>query len=640
MIAQTIGGNLDYIVMLGYFVAILGFGLYFSRYTKTTKEFFFGGQRFSWWLIAFSCVATVVGSYSFIKYSEVGFKYGISSTQSYLNDWFWIPILVLIWIPIIYYNKIASVPEYMEARFDKKTRIAATFIILFYIVGYIGINLFTLGRTLHTLLGWRVMTGAAVTAVAVALYVYAGGQTAVIMTDLVQGVILLIAGLGLLAGAVYHFGGFGEFWALLPREHKYAFSDFNGPPDFSFIGIYVQDGLANTGALMLMNQGFIMRFLSLKSVKDSRRMVVCWILVLAPLAAVATSCGGWIARALVNNGELATEASDSFVKAAHFLCAPGVFGFVLAALTAALMSTADSLINAVSAIFVNDIWMPYVRPGSTDKHYLKVARIASLCAAGFGLALVPIFMDKTIYSAHSMFTAATTPPVLVAIFLGIIWKRYTPAAAFATIVGGAVLIGLSFVWPDALVGPFDFGMGPDSYDFMRALFGLLAAGVLAVSVTLVTQPKPEAELKGFVAGTLLDAVCRFKGGRPNRKPGGKVLLRIKLDESLSEQNTAIVSQSALDKMAAEPGDLLYVSHTAWWYGGLRSVHVKAGPPCDSWHGLPARERDPKRHSSRLGTQRHGQDGHATDTELVRISQEDAATAHLADGQRVVVEKII
>ncbi len=611
MIAQAIGRNLDYAVMLGYFVAVLGFGLYFSRYTKTTSEFFFGGQRFAWWLIAFSCVATVVGSYSFVKYSAAGFRYGVCSTQSYLNDWFWMPILVLVWIPIIYYNKITSIPEYMEARFDKKTRIAATFIILFYIVGYIGINLVTLGKTLHTLLGWRVMTGAVVTAVAVGLYVYAGGQTAVIMTDLVQGLILLIAGLGLLAGAIYHFGGFGEFWALLPRAHKYAFSDFNRPPEFSFIGIYVQDGLANTGALMLMHQGFIMRFLSLKSVKDSRRMVVCWILVLAPLAAIATSCGGWIAKALVNNGELATEPGDSFVKAAHFLCAPGVFGFVLAALTAALMSTADSLINAVSAIFVNDIWRPYVKPTSTDKHYLRVARIASLCAAGLGLALVPIFMEKTIYSAHSMFTAAVTPPVVVAILLGITWKRYTPAAAFVTIVGGAVLVGLSFVWPDALVGPFDFGMGPDSYDFMRALFGLVAAGVLGVSVTWLTRPRPDAELKGLVAGTQTDAIYRFKGGPPNRKPGGKVLLRTKLDKSLSEQKVVVVSQSALDKMAAEPGDLLYASHIRWWYGGLRSVHVRAGPPCE-----------------------------ADRAELIRISPEDAATAHFTEGQQVVVEKII
>ncbi len=139
--------------MLCYFAAVLGFGLYFGRYTRSTKDFFFGGQRFSWWLIAFSCVATVVGSYSFIKYSTVGFKYGISSTQSYLNDWFWMPILVLVWIPIIYYRKIQSVPEYLEVRFDKKTRVAATIIILFYIVGYIGINLITLGKTLQTLLG-------------------------------------------------------------------------------------------------------------------------------------------------------------------------------------------------------------------------------------------------------------------------------------------------------------------------------------------------------------------------------------------------------------------------------------------------------------------------------------------------------
>lgn len=610
MMAQTMGGNLDYVVMLGYFVVVLGFGLYFGRYTKTTKDFFFGGQRFSWWLIAFSCVATVVGSYSFIKYSAAGFRYGISSTQSYLNDWFWMPILVLIWLPIIYYNRITSVPEYLEARFDKKTRIAATAIILFYIIGYIGINLITLGRTLHTLLGWEVMTGAVVTAVAVGLYVYIGGQTAVIMTDLVQGIILLIAGLGLFAVAIYHFGGFGNFWSLLPQDHKFAFSDFDAPPNFSFIGIYVQDGLANTGALMLMHQGFIMRFLSLKSVRDSRRMVVCWILVLGPLAALATSCGGWIAKALVNNGDLVTEPGDSFVKAAHFLCVPGVFGFVLAALTAALMSTADSLINAVSAIFVNDIWKPYVRPNSPDKHYLRVARITSLVAAALGLALVPIFMKDTIYGAHSMFTAAVTPPVLMAILLGITWKRYSPCAAFVTIVGGAVLVGLSFVWPDALVGPLDFGMGPASYKFMRALFGLLAAGTLGVSVTWFTKPKPDHELKGLVAGTQNDAMWRFKGGRPNRRPGAKTLLEVQVDQALTGRNTVIVPQAALDTMAAEPGDLLYACHSRWWYGGLQSVHVKADVSGD------------------------------TNERTLRISPEDAATAHFKEGQQVTVEKIL
>jgi len=610
ILAEAVGSGIDYVVMIGYFIAVLGFGLYFGRNTRSTKDFFFGGQRFSWWLIAFSCVATVVGSYSFIKYSAAGFRYGICSTQSYLNDWFWMPILVLIWIPIIYYKKIQSVPEYLEARFDKRTRVAATIVILLYIVGYIGINLITLGKTLHGLLGWEIMTGAIVTAVAVAVYVYIGGQTAVIMTDLIQGFILLIAGLGLFGAAIYHFGGFGDFWSLLPKTHKYAFSDFNDPAKFSFIGIYVQDGLANTGALMLMHQGFIMRFLSLKSVKDSRRMVVCWILILAPLAAIATSCGGWIAKALVNNGDLTTEPGTSFVDAAHFLCAPGIFGFVLAALTAALMSTADSLINAVSAIFVNDIWRPYIKRNATDKHYLWVARITSLAAAGAGLALVPVFMNDSIYGAHAMFTAAVTPPVLTAILLGITWKRYTPAAAFATIVGGAILIGLSFVWPDALVGPLDFGMGPDSYKFMRALFGLLVAGGLGVLVTFLTRPRPIAELKGLVAGTQNDAMRQFKGGEPNRTPGKKVRVTVKIDESLTGTETAILPQRALDVMAAEPGDLLYASHLCWLYGGLRSVHIKAGPV-----------------------------DQATD-DTILIAPDSAATARFTTGQEVVVEKIM
>ena len=186
-------------------------------------------------------------------------------------------------------------------------------------------------------------------------------------------------------------------------------------------------------------------------------------------------------------------------------------------------------------------------------------------------------------------------------------------AAFVTIVGGAALIGLSFFpsWSEVLVGPFDFGMGPGSYKFMRALFGLLAAGVLGVSVTLFTRPKTEAELKGLMAGTQIDAMRQFKGGTPNRRPGKKVRLRTEISDSLSGEDTVVLPQSALDEMAADPGDLLYVSHIRWWYGGLRSVHVKAGQAAES-----------------------GQ------SELLLMSPEDAAIAHFCEGQEVIVEKIM
>ena len=609
------GTNLDLIVIFVYFVAVLAFGLYFGAYTKSTKDFFFGGQRFAWWLIAFSCVSTTVGSYSFSKYSAMGYKYGLSSTQSYLNDWFWMPLLLLVWLPIIYYARVSSIPEYFERRFGRTARAAATAIILLYLVGYIGINLLTLGKALHALLGWKVITGAIVTSIAVGLYVFAGGQTAVIMTDLAQGIILLIAGLGLFVFGLWHLGGLGSFWDLLPVSHRYPFSEFADPPKFSFIGVFCQDGLANTGAFMLMNQGIIMRFLSLKSVKDARRMAVCWILVLAPLAAVAVSGAGWVAKAMVEGGEgsLANvDPDDAFIRLAQLLCCPGVFGFVLAAMTAALMSTADTLINATSAIFVNDIWRPYVVRDASDKHYLKVARVVSLVAAGLGIALVPLYLtQKTIYGAHAMFTAAITPPMVVAILLGALWKRYTNAAAVATLVGGMVAIFFTFngTVADTLLGPMSFGMGAGSHKFIRALYGLIVSGVLGIAVTFVSKARPLSEIVGLVTGTQLDGMRAFKGGEVNLEEGAKVRLTVCVDETETEPDAACISADALDAMKARSGDLVYACDQRWWFGGLRSVHLRAVEP----DGEP-------------GT--------------IVMSSAAAADAHFADGDTVVVEKIM
>ena len=89
---MRLGTPLDYVVIAGYFLLVLGFGSVFGRHNRSTRDFFFGGQRFSWWLVALSMVATLVGSYSFIKYSAMGHRYGLASSTAYLNDWVWMPL--------------------------------------------------------------------------------------------------------------------------------------------------------------------------------------------------------------------------------------------------------------------------------------------------------------------------------------------------------------------------------------------------------------------------------------------------------------------------------------------------------------------------------------------------------------------
>ncbi len=599
---HIVGSTIDYVVIIGYFVAILSFGSFFGRHSRSTKDFFFGGQRFSWWLVGFSLVATTVGSYSFVKYSAVAYKYGVSSTHSYLNDWFWMPLVMFGWIPIVYYSRVTSVPEYFERRFDRRTRLMTTLVLLLYLVGYVGINFYTLGVALHALLGWDVMVASFVVAVISAIYVTAGGQTAVIMTDVVQGVILLIAGLLLFYLGWNALGGASDFWMDLPYRHRLSLAYYNNPPEFNFMGVLGQDGLAQSMSVYFMNQGMIMRFLSAKSVKESRRALVLVLIFLQVLAAVAVAGAGWVGRSMVSQGLLPgdSNAKTVFVLVANMLCQPGVFGLMMAALTAALMSTADTLINAISAVTVNDVYKPFFRADASDKHYLRMARVVSIGAAAVGMGLVPVFASfESIYAAHGAFTAAVGPPMGVILLLGAFWPRFTKQAAFYTLLWGAAALALSMVYPDVL-RPFAFGTDRGDASFLktwiyaRAFYGIVVCGGFAVVCALLTKPEPAERIKGLVWGTIRDAEAAFKGSAPNHDDGEpvKVMSRILPEDQcrkVDDRHEVRVPQWAFDKLAARGGDLIHVSDKRWWLGGLRSAQavLAEAPDDEDMVGLPA-----------------------------------------------------
>jgi len=517
--SKIVGTNIDYAIIIIYLLGILCFGMFFSKYTKSTKEFFLAGQRFAWWLIAFSAVASLVGSYSFIKYSEATYKYGLSATQAYLDDWWWMPIWMFGWIPFIYYSRVISIPEYFGKRFNQPTRALATLLLLLYMLFYIGMNLYTLGVALHALLGWNVILASLIVATIVTIYVTAGGQTSVIMTDLLQGIILIIAGLAVFILGTIYLQDSGGLWSNLPQTHKFGMANFNKPADFNFVGIFWQDAICNSAAFWFMNQGILMRFMSAKSIKESRKAILFAVLILMPISALAVAGGGLVGRAIVATGTGAIPASvspkDIFIIVTDLVTKPGIFGLIMAGLVSALMSTADTLINAVSAVFVNDIYRPYFVKKAEDKHYLKAARISSVGAAFIGISLVPLFMTfKTIYAAHATFTAAITPPLVSAILMGCLWKRYTTKAAFWTLLGGIIMMIISFIHP-GVISPFAHGSEPGgtyfhAYTYMRALYGLVTSISIGVLVTLFTTPKPASELIGLVWGTEKEAAKKYK----------------------------------------------------------------------------------------------------------------------------------
>jgi len=702
---ERLGTALDYGIMIGYFVLILLIGTWFGRGQKTTKDFFFGGQRFAWWLVAFSLIATTIGSYSFVKYSKVAFGYGLASSQTYLNDWFWLPLMLFGWLPILYFSRITSIPEYFERRFDARTRKLVTWMLLVYLVGYVGVNLFTMGKALNHLLGWDIWPAATMVASISAVYVTMGGQTSVIMTDLFQGVMLLATGAVILWLGADYLGGADLLWEHLPRGHRTAFTNFNEDASYSSVGIFWQDMMANSAMFFFLNQGLAMRFMATRSIKEARRASISVMIILMPVAAAVVASGGWVGKALQHAGVLPPDMDGGrvFFIAAELLAQPGVFGLIMAALTAALMSTVDTLITAVAAIVVNDVYVPK-HPEADETEKLKIARYASIGVTLMGVALVPFFsMFDSIYAAHGAFTAAVTPPLVIALLYGVFWRRFTTTAARWTIAGGTVAIAASIFFPvliqpvahgvptqlvqktwkaasqgharvlvgsaglgmDAVLGdlgataraaghpvthvtmaavPPDFSVideagprplfifdadslvnaatrasldalikaseagntlpialvvvddahegpaavggglfaGAKQYKYMRACFGLLVCALLGLLVTLFSKATPLEQIRGYVWGTVADAIRVYKGSEGSEDESAwasATVVARDSDELGGPADLPVVQVSAAlsDSLGGVmPGDLVYMTDSRWWLGGLRSCHGIVG----------------------------------------------------------------
>ena len=663
---HNIGTSSDWIVMVIYFLTIMLFGTYFGRYTKDTSDFFFGGRRFSWWLITMSIVATGVGSHSFVKYSAKGFEHGFSSSMTYLNDWFFVPFFMFGWLPIIVYSKVRSIPEYFEKRFNPSARFLATILLLLYMIGYIGIGFLTLGKAVVPMLpeafhifgitmDVTLMRAIIVIAVITGAYITFGGQTAVIFTDLLQGFILIFAGFMLFAIGISYVGGGQAFWDLLPTTWKLPLANFNEPSSFNFVGIFWQDAVAGSVGFLFMNQGLLMRFMACKNVNEGRKAAAINILFVLPLSAVVVGNAGWLGKAISTMSpdiiSPNTSPDEIFVVVASIVTSPGVFGFVMAALTAALMSTVDTLINATAAIFVNDVYRPLIKyfqksyndSKEKDKAELFAARLTSIAITATGVLSVLAFVQfPTVYEAHGYFHSTLTPPLVVAIFMGVFWKRFSPAGVITTFLGGVVLMILGARYPEMFISPFDHGidMNPNRpYSYIRALynlavcvgvglfvtytsslqnrfitwvrntkngqpimilittsatiaFSLLVFGItnfelfypvivilfVPLIVTYFGHYDEELATNGLTVWSIAAAKAAFKGSTPNEQLGEKIEVKFRLLDH--DFDKVLFSKKDLSRMAAEVGDLVYLSDKRKWLGGLKSIHSEYGEPHD------------------------------------------------------------
>jgi len=202
----------DYLVMIVYLAGTVGYGVYLGKNIKTGKDFFLAGRKLPWWAVGMSMVVSDIGAIDVVGIAGMAYTYGIVMGNF---DWIGcIPVMLIagfLFIPYFWRSEVYTIPEFLGKRYNKAVRTAAALVWGVFLACNLGIMLNATAKMMEVMLDWPMTFSIVATAVAVGVYTYAGGLTAVVYTDVIQCIVMFVGCALTLFIALYKAGGLFSF---------------------------------------------------------------------------------------------------------------------------------------------------------------------------------------------------------------------------------------------------------------------------------------------------------------------------------------------------------------------------------------------------------------------------------------------
>jgi len=499
---------LDFVIVAVYAVMIIGLGFFFSRSKgkeKSTEDYFLAGKSLPWWAIGASLIAANISAEQYIGMSGSGFASGLAIASYEFMSALTLIIVGKFFLPIFIKQGIYTIPEFVEKRFSTnlKTILAVFWLALFIFVNLTSI-LFLGGKAIDTIVGTGdgslIMPAIFILAIVAVAYSLYGGLSAVAWTDVIQVILLVLGGVvttvfalkavspdSSIVNGISHVTDVAgdKFDMILSRDN----------PEYSNLpGIYVLIGGLWVANLYYwgFNQYIIQRTLAAKSISEAQHGIVfaAFLKMLIPFIIVIPGIIAWV---MYSEGYVgATEAFElpdgtlnndkAFPWLISTLLPTGLKGLVLAALSAAIVSSLASMLNSISTIFTMDIYKPYVNPTAESKKYVNVGRITAVVALFVAIVVSPLLssMDQ-MFQYIQEYTGLVSPGILAVFIMGLFWKKATNKGA---------VWGILLSIPIALA----FKILPFEMPFMDQMFyTFLFTMVIIMMVSLTSCPTEEDE---------------------------------------------------------------------------------------------------------------------------------------------------
>jgi solute:Na+ symporter, SSS family len=509
-------GSVDWLLIVIYFVAIIGIGFYLKRFADRKEDFFEAGRRNNSWVAGLAFVSANLGALEILGWTGGTVKYGM-----FVSHFYWIGavpamlFLGLYMMPFYYSSKIHSVPGYLKLRFDEKTRLlnAGAFAIMTVLMS--GINLYLMALVFRTILGWNWDMSIWVSAAAVACYITMGGLLSAIFTEIVQ-FFLIWFGLFLISVlGIIDLGGLQHVFNGLPQQMSGLWSTSTNPANnamgvtwFSLamgLGWVLSFGYWTTDFLL------VQRAFSARDIHAARMtpILASFFKMMLPFIVVIA---GLVAYQLIQKGLLPKEVLQNTDSALPYLIAryypPGLVGLGITALLAGFMAGQAGNVSAFNTVWTYDIYQSVFKKNASNEHLVMVGRITTV--VGIFISVLAAYAAKqfpTIMDYIQAIFSWVNAPLFATMLLGMFWKRTTSAGAFWGLVCGmCTSFGIFIAFKFGLVSthlaqlitfsnsaPSDMGR-----NLWQAIWAWVVCFVLTVVISVVTKPKTAEELTGLV----------------------------------------------------------------------------------------------------------------------------------------------
>ena len=483
-------GTVDWTILVAYFLILLAIGIWASTKRKKGSSLFLAEHSLRWHHIGFSMWGTNVGPSMLIASASAGFTTGIVSGNYAWYAFVFIFLLAFVFAPRYLGSNVSTLPEFMGLRFGQQTRnILAWYTIVTVLISWLALTLFAGGILIRQIFEIPMWASALILLAISAFFTMLGGLKAVAYTNVYQMVLLIIVSATLTIVGLIKVGGVGNLYDAVPHGYWNLFQP-NDDPAFPWLPILL--GYPIMGVwFWCTDQSMVQPVLAAKSLNEGQKGAnfTGWLKILdVPLYILP----GVLCMALYPSLQNPDEAYMTMVTN---LFPVGMVGLVLAVLTAALVSTIGSALNALSTVFTMDIYVKKYNPNASQAEIIRMGQYVTIVGAVISV-LICVAIDSikglNLFNVFQSVLGFIAPPMSAVFLFGVFWKRTTKRAANMALTLGTIFsigVGILYLWV----------LPAENYDFwphfmLLSFYIFVIIGLAMVVVSLLDKTPQEATM--------------------------------------------------------------------------------------------------------------------------------------------------